>query len=419
MNMKKLILTVSALLLAAAAVLYFVIPPLSQPKDTTPYHCSIKNQDKKKILIFSSKGGGGHISAMKALEEYLSDDFCVGHAFIFSDILGSLDPATKRGEEWYNFFIRRKWYQVTSVAYYVGAWYYRLRKRTVTKLLENYLTHHRPDLLISVIPLVNDLILQVAKKLNIPFLLIPTDLDTMIALNGINKPNYDKFYLGLSYNDPAILQSMKDNQIDPKYINYVGFPVKSVFFEPTSSRSIKKEFGIPDNKPVILLLMGAQGSSELLEFSKQLSRLDTPAHVIIALGKSEHLRKPLQQIRFPKHITTTILGFTDRMQELIKISDIFITKSGSVSVNEGIYAQVPILLDGTSSVLKWEQFNHDFIEKNGMGSVIRKSYNIPHIVKKILSDKEYRRSIKQQFAEFKKNNPDEEIKLLVRKILSN
>lgn len=419
MDMKKLIVTISILFAAGAALLFFIIPPTPQSQDGSPYVCSTKNQDKKKILILSSRGGGGHISAMKALEQYLSDDYCVGHAFIFSDILGSLDPATKRGEEWYNFFIRRKWYQVTSMAYYVGSWYYRIRKRTVVKLLENYLTHHRPDLIISVIPLVNDLVLQVAKKLNIPFLLIPTDLDTIIALNGIYKPQYDKFYLGLSYNDSAIEQTMKENQIDEKYISYVGFPVKKTFFEPVSARSIKKEFGIPQDKPVILLLMGAQGSNELLEFSRQLSRIDTPAHIIIALGKSENLRKSLQHIKFPKHITTTILGFTDRMQELIKLSDIFITKSGSVSVNEGIYAHVPILLDGTSSVLKWEQFNHDFIEKNGFGEVIHRSYEIPHIVKKILTNKEYQRSIKQHYAEFEKNNPEYEIPLLVRKILSN
>jgi len=43
-------------------------------------------------------------------------------------------------------------------------------------------------------------------------------------------------------------------------------------------------------------------------------------------------------------------------------SDLCITKSGSVSVCETIYSNLPVLLDATSDVLRWEQFNHRFIK---------------------------------------------------------
>ncbi len=45
--------------------------------------------------------------------------------------------------------------------------------------------------------------------------------------------------------------------------------------------------------------MGAQGSSELYAFSKQLLKLQIPAHLIIVLGKSEHLRKIIKTSYFP------------------------------------------------------------------------------------------------------------------------
>ena len=97
--------------------------------------------------------------------------------------------------------------------------------------------------------------------------------------------------------------------INEKYISYVGFPVKKMFFEPCNQRAIKKEFQISENKPVVLLLMGAQGSQDLYKFTKQLSTLSIPAHIVIVLGRSEDLRKSLENIPFPSHITKTIIGF--------------------------------------------------------------------------------------------------------------
>ncbi len=42
-------------------------------------------------------------------------------------------------------------------------------------------------------------------------------------MNGIYKPDYDKFYLALSYQDSAILESFKKAHIDEKYIRMSAF----------------------------------------------------------------------------------------------------------------------------------------------------------------------------------------------------
>ena len=181
---------------------------------------------------------------------------------------------------------------------------------------------------------------------------------------------------------------------------------------------MRKDFNIPEGKPVILLMMGSQGSKEISEFSWQLSKLKVPAHLIIVLGKSEHLRRSLQSIWFPKHITVSILGFTNRIPELMNISDLLITKSGSITVNEAIYAQVPILLDATTTVLRWEAFNHKFIEKNGFGTIVKKYKNIPKLVTHLLTPSE-QEIMKKNLALFDKKNPEQEIKLLVRNLLKN
>jgi UDP-N-acetylglucosamine:LPS N-acetylglucosamine transferase len=424
-SIKKLLTTIASIFIGTALILIYIVPPQQVLESQSPYILTSANKDKKKVLIFSSRGGGGHISVMQAIEQYLQEDFCVGHSFVFADVLGRLDPAQKilngkvSGEDWYNLLMRKKWYQLTNLTYSFGSWYYNFCRKSVEPLIEKYLATHKPDLIISVIPLINNLILNVAKKMNIPFVLVPTDLDATIAMNGIHNPQYENFYLVLSYPYEAIHETFKKAHVDKQYISYAGFPVKKEFFEPHNYRAIKKEFDIPEDKPVILLLMGAQGSRELYEFSKQLAKLEIPAHLIIVLGKSEHLRKSFNRITFPKNISTTILGFTDRIPDLMHIADLFITKSGSVSVNEALYAQLPMLLDGTTTVMQWEQFNHQFIVKNQFGAIIKKSYKIPTMVTRLLTNKIFYENMKRHLAAFDKKNPEQEIKMLVRKILAN
>ncbi len=422
--MKKLIAPIIALLFLCGLVFFYLMPPKRETIDTeSPYLVHTSNKDKKKILIFSSKGGGGHISVMNALHEYLDEEFCTGHCFLFSEILSALDPAqwmygSSNGEDVYNFLLKKKYFQSLNVMRNFGSWYYMWRKDTIEPLLENYIQKNKPDLLISVIPLANNLLLNVAKKLDIPFLLIPTDLDATMALNGINNPDYDKFYLALSYDNEEIQATVDQSNIDSKYITRVGFPVKKEFFDPCNQRAIKKEFNVPDDKPVILLLMGAQGSQDLYKFSKQLSKLKIPAHLLIALGKSEELRKPLENIVFPPHITKTILGFTDRMPDLMKIADLLVTKSGSVSFNEAIYAHLPMILDDTSGVLNWEKMNHTLVREYGLGDIVTRYFKLPEMVSKLVSDKERMEQIKKKFDLFTTKNPQQEIRFLVQQILN-
>ncbi len=421
--MKKVSAIVIFIFFCSGLALVYLVPERNLSEES-PYNLTTHNKDKKKILIFSSKGGGGHISATNAITEYLEPEFCVGSTFVFSNLLQSIDLTSKfrldkkTSVDSYNEFMRKSWHRMANFVARVGSWYFLLRKRTINKLLEKYITTHRPDLIISVAPIVNNNLLKVAQKLDIPFLIIPTDLDGSNATLGIKKPHYNNFRLGLAYDDPSILKKIAGAAIDKKYISYVGFPVKKSLFAPKNQRTTKKIFGIPENKPVILLMMGSQGSGQLYAFSKQIAKIKVPAHLVIILGKSNHLTRQLHKVWFPKHISHTILGFTNRIPELMSVADLLITKSGGVTVNEAIYGQVPMLLDGTSTVLRWEEFNHDFVKKHGLGRVVKKSYRIPQMVTKMLSKEEQDR-MKMNFALFDKKNPEHEIKLLVKQMLSS
>lgn len=412
------------LIFTIVAMILFFSKQKHTPFDNgSPYNITTGGHGRKKILIFSSHGGGGHISVTNALFEYLGDEYTLGSSYIFSEVLGRFDPIRQitrgyaGGEDLYNYMIKKKWNTLINLNHPIGSWLYNINRRKIEAVLEEYLVTHKPNLIISVIPIINNLIFNVAKKLDIPFLLIPTDLDPGIALNNVCKPDYDKFYLALSYDDPEINKKITKYSIPKEQISYVGFPVKKAYLQPYSERKIKRDFHIPEDKPVIMILMGAQGTRELYDYTKQLTKLKKPAHILIAIGKSEHLRKSLNKIKFPSHLTRDIIGFTNRIPDLMGASDLIISKSGSVSVNEAIYSNLPILLDATSTVISWEYFNLKFIKKHKFGGAICYYSDIVNTINTLLENGEQLKEYKHNLEMFVKPNTQDEIKLLIKKIL--
>ncbi len=375
----------------------------------------------KKILILTSNGGGGTLSASTAIAEYLQNDHQVTTAHVFNDLLKSIDfcGALTLGyytcEDVYNFFIPRKCFRMLTLLYHVGKWYIRLQQKSIRRILHPYFVQNNFSLIISVVPLINPITLSLAEELNIPFLLIPTDLDVHMYIQNISNPTYKKFHIGLPFQDKDVMESLKQTQIDKKYISIVGAPLRHDFFTPKNIPALKKEYNIPENKPIIMILMGAQGSHDIIHYIKELIKIPYPMHLIICTGKNG---KQLPHVKFPEHITMTTIKFTSRIADLMAFSDIIITKSGSLSVCEAIYMETPVILDATSTVLPWEQFNHTFIKNHQFGTSIKKYCDIRPLITELLQNPEKLIWYKSNLKSYKKENIEREVKELVCRLLN-
>jgi len=173
-------------------------------------------ENKKKILILSSNGGGGHTAVSNALRDYLNNDYEIIIINVFTELLGALDHANtfskKRfsGEGLYNYLLAHKWYRLINLYFSAGSWYYNtLMGKSSRKLMYDFFSQGKFDLIISVIPIVNNIALDAAEKANIPFLLIPTDLDIRTFIQKIKNPTYKKFKLAIPFLTPETEKVIK------------------------------------------------------------------------------------------------------------------------------------------------------------------------------------------------------------------
>ncbi len=380
--------------------------------------------NKKKIIVLTSKGGGGHTEASKALKYYLKDKYELEIINPIPDLFASFDPVRKltfnswAAEDLYNYFLKGKWNRCINALSNFGKWFVRLKKTSMETALEEYFQSTKPDLVISVIPFINGVVYNVTQKMDIPFLIIPTDLDTSYFTYDIESPKYEKFMYTLAFDDEMLFNKIKDSKIPRSKIEILGYPLKQTFFEEKNIDKIKEDFSIIKNKPVVMILMGAQGSSSLYTYVYHLAKNKNPIHLVVCLGKNEDIRKKISKIKLRKHVTMSMIGFTDRIADLMAASDVIITKSGSHSVCEAIQTGVPILIDSISFSIYWERMNADFIKKHCLGDVVKNYRKINTLVTKSINDKEYIEKVKDSLKKFKRSDFGFPLRNLIEKMIN-
>lgn len=356
---------------------------------------------KKKILVLISRGGGGHKTAGDSLKQILGHDYEVEINPVFADILGSIDILNRltrghyTGEDLYNLLLKSHWNKLLQWMTQFGP--HCMQPHKVERAFEKYLREqiHPPDMIISPTPYVNYGIACAAHRWDIPFLIIPTDLDGSTFLQGFPKqPTHHQFKVALSYDDPEIRKkTFQHMKLRKDQLAITGFPVRPAClkkYSPQELAAIRSQFNLFESHQVVTLIMGAVGGNLIFDHVKALSQLDPRQHQLnlqmnICVGHNQKMGNKIrnylleQGAQFlgrhtyllPTGLVMHIRGYTKDLIELMAASDLIITKTGSCTVNEAIYLGKKLLLDNTSRssarYLWWEKFNIPFVQRHRLG----------------------------------------------------
>jgi len=387
---------------------------------------SIKST-KEKIVIFSSRGGAGHISTSKSITAALSDKYDIKTVNTFTEVLHPMDPLYNvtggkyYGENFYNYLVQGPvgLWTCKNLVVPIGNKMFLNSHKKAEKLFSNFLAKEKPSMIISVIPIINSSLLTVAKKMDVPFLVVTPDLDTTMFLNGLRAPDYNKFKYTLAYNDDLLFDKIAKAKFKKEQVEVVGFPVRKDFFEKKDLNKLRKEYNIPAGKKVIVLLMGGAGSKSTYTYTKKICKYKMPVHLLVCIGRNEAARAKIDKINPKNGVSKTVIGFTDRMSDLMAMADLLITKAGPNSISEAIYLNLPVLVDGISSTLPWEKINIKFVEKHKLGLVARNDKEIKDGILKLAFDEKENKKIRDRMHDFHKESFGTKIVGLVDRMVAD
>jgi UDP-N-acetylglucosamine:LPS N-acetylglucosamine transferase len=378
---------------------------------------------KKNILALISEGGGGHKSAGESLVQILEHDYDIDIVNGIGTILEPFDWFKRltrgkiSGESIYNWFLQTERGFLLRAYIFKGKQHLYNRKEKIARYFDRFIQsqNKKYDLIISTIPYVNHGITLTAKKHNIPFLLLPTDLDTTGFLNGFNdltKEDFPLFKLALAYNRPEMLVNVfKNSHLEPEDIVFSGFPVRpacQIHYTPELLNLLKEKFGMEKDRLTITLVMGAAGSNGIIEHAKVLSSFDSSLQINVCVGRNEKSKKALidwvlsqggrildqgdnlAKLETKNGSLLLVRGYTRDIISLLACADLVISKTGSCTVNEAIYLRKKLLLDNsehsTARFLPWEEFNVWFVKRHKLGASFCKSEDLRSLVPFILKE---------------------------------
>ncbi|GHO44825.1 MGDG synthase family glycosyltransferase [Ktedonospora formicarum] len=228
--------------------------------------------------------------------------------------------------------------------------------------LMRLITSVQPDIIVSIHPLLNHVTIHALQELGlkIPFLTVVTDLITV---------HFTWFAPGANgYIVPTeqAKQLYMERGLDPKRLHMLGMPIDPKFTLPTDSKEeLRKRFGLQEGLPTVLLVGGGDGAGGLQAAVKAISQARLPVQLMVVTGRNRRLYAQLLRTRSKFHVPAKIFGFVHNMPELMRASDIIVTKAGPGTICEALSCDLPIILSGY--VPGQEEGNVKFVLANDVG----------------------------------------------------
>lgn len=351
--------------------------------------------NKGKILVLCSNGGYGHNAAAQTLKNLLGDqyDFTVVYPIDELRIWG-----VKSGEAVYNMMLQRGWIKSMNViSKHVAPKILRSRKTQMESIIKDHIDEAQPDLVLSLIPFVNYPASEAARKEGIPYLLVTTDNDLQTWVHGLQGVQHPYFRVTVGSDLWCSREMLRKRNISDKAIETIGLPIRTDFFSKKDCTSIRSEFNIPQNKPVVLIICGGAGGVQVLEYAKKIGSVQLGVHIIACAGKNKDLAKQIRKIPLHPTNSLTVMEFTTKISDLMAISDLLITKSGPGTITEAMTMHLPMLIDATSPILSWEKANIDLVMQYGIGDYIEDFDELEPLVRQFLFDSELRKEMKDSY----------------------
>jgi len=320
-----------------------------------------------RILILFSDTGGGHRAAARALTDALKqlDPTC---DVTVADPLISQGPAVvRRLASLYSPMIQR------SRAAWGAVYHSSNTKPTfaairavfgpgVRKVIVDLVAKHDPDVLLSVHPLLNHIAHQAILKCGRPRALMTVITDLVDFHRGWTFSRAD---LVVAPTELARKVALR-RRVPADRIKLLGLPVDLRFRPPApgEKHALRRRYGLDEARFTVLVMGGAAGVGNLIKQVRVLAWEPHQWQVIAVCGRNEKLRSRLARVRFAT--PTLVLGFVDNMPELMRASDVIVTKAGPGAIAEALATGVPVLVTGF--LPGQESPNVDFVVEAGFGA---------------------------------------------------
>ena len=319
---------------------------------------------KKRVLIVSASIGSGHHQAARAIAAELArrqDNLQITIADFMEDTDSYLAAFMKEAylkmlelsPNMYDLVYR------VSQAPLPGFKAQGLLARVLQGGMAQLVRRHRPDLIIATHPFPGGAAayLRDSRRLRAPLVGVITDF----AVHRLwVYEHVDAYFVAA----PEIKRELSALGVPSRRIYASGIPVHPQFTTHASGRGILGELSLAADQPLVLLMGGGLGMGGIRQAMASMDELNLPLQFVVLAGKNKELQEKLQEETKNLRHAVRVLGYTDRIPELMRAAAMLVTKPGALTVCEALVSETPLLLYEPIPGQEWE--NAVFLTQRGV-----------------------------------------------------
>jgi processive 1,2-diacylglycerol beta-glucosyltransferase len=342
----------------------------------------------KRVLVLSASVGAGHLRAAQAVELALRQlDAAADVSNV--DVLEFTNAAFRR-------VYGRAYLDLVNKAPHVLGYFYDLMDRptspqrkadrlrlAVEKLnmirFLRFLKSEPWDIIVNTHFLPAELIASLRSKgqLETPHFTVTTDFETHRL--WVNQPC--DHYFSATDEGAAYL---KHWGVPAGDVTVSGIPIHPAFSQPKDRAACLAQHGLVGDRPIVLQLSGGFGVGPIEKIFRGILQIDVPLEVIVVAGRNEQVKAQLEQIVVPSCHRAKILGFTDKIDELMAVADIVISKPGGLTTSEVLASGAAMAV--INPIPGQESRNSDFLLENGAAVKINNIATLAHKLSPLLHE---------------------------------
>ncbi len=373
----------------------------------------------KKIIVFYASYGGGHLSAARSIKEYIETNYedvdirlidCMEYVNkVVNKVTTTAysEMAKKVPRAWGKVY----WKSQAGPLAQISLTSNKVLSIKLNKLLQDF----QPDIVVSTHPFGTQMCayLKKQRKLNCKIATVMTDYaphDQWLELN-----EYVDYYF-VSHEE--MKRQLNEKGIPKEKIFATGIPLSNKFLLRYDKPDILKSFGLSPERKTVLFFGGGEfglGKSKTLKIFKTFVENNNNIQIVAISGKNEKMKENFEHLvtELDKQDYVKVLSYTDKVPELMSISDLVVTKPGGLTTTESLACGLPIVV--INPIPGQEEENAAYLEKNKVAIWIKGNDDVEEILNDLFSNQTKMREMKIRARLLSKKNSTKDIcKILLK-----
>ncbi|MEG6615725.1 glycosyltransferase [Peptococcaceae bacterium 1198_IL3148] len=183
-----------------------------------------------------------------------------------------------------------------------------------------------------------------------------------------------------------LIPRFADYGFDCQRVTATGIPIDPIFNADNDKVFFREQLGLDAKLPTVLITGGGLGIGPLEEVVKTLgSRKD--CQLIVVCGKNTSLKDKINKLLAKISGNIQVYGFVNNIHELMKASDLMITKAGGLTCSEALAVGLPLLI--IDPIPGQEERNAEFLVNQGAAVNVKNHTQLLIEIDKCLQDNQY------------------------------